>query len=207
MIVISLWEPQLGLRLHLILWWGWGVSGKPRSGRDPGGPWAVGRNGTADPGGDGKNRTGQFPRGPSTAQGQRSRPGPQGSRVRKVGNTSGGPPGQRATPAEGAGKGAGLLPGGPFCARAHLHGRELSAAGLALAALIPLLPTCSPEIRTQLQTQIKESLPHKSGRPAVGTRPGLHLLDLGEGRGGETQAGTDLERDRKGSQMRTGGLP
>lgn len=133
-------------------------------------------------------------------------PVPHGSGVRKVGNTSGRPPGQRATPTEGAGKGAGLLPGGPFCARAHLHGRELSAAGLAPAALIPLLPTCSPEIRTQLQTQIKESLPHKSGRPAVGTRPGLHLLDLGEGRG-ETQAGTDLERDRKGSQTRTGGLP
>lgn len=111
--------------------------------------------------------------------------------------------GSERLPRRERGKGAGLLPGGPFCARAHLHGRELSAAGLASAALIPLLPTCSPEIRTQLQTQIKESLPHKSGRPAVGTRPGLHLPDLGEGRG-ETQAGTDLEIEKKGARRGQG---
>lgn len=95
------------------------------------GPWRpVGGRKERIPGRDGKNRTGLFPWGPSTAQGHRSRPGSPGARGQEGGKHIR-PATWTAAPAEAAGRGrrggrslraaggaGGGLAGGPV---AHAH--------------------------------------------------------------------------------------
>lgn len=184
-----------------------GVTGKPRPEWDSSGPWAAGSSEAVVSGWDGKNRTQAVPVGAIDSPGSGVKAEPprapgsgrwethhaghlgSGSRARSWGRGLWGR-GRRRACSQAA------LRTRALAGAASCSGAGLSATRLALAALIPLLPTCSPEIRTQLQTQIKELQPHKSGRIAVGTQPRASpaLPRRGKGRPGWEYPGKHRSR-------------